>query len=196
VELLPRKGKRPEWEKEENRKKIFLALLKEPLNFEKLREKLQISRGTLAKHLRELEEKRIIEKARINGKRVYQIAFDNEERILDELKSTHFDLLLKALAELVDPLFIDFWKSYSQTLLKTIIFLKKRELMDKPRISAKELHIKVYENIQSSASPKAKKLMHVDEILDGFKKMPYSAFEELDKFFRSSDKGLQGGKKE
>jgi hypothetical protein len=48
----------------------------------------------------------------------------------------------------------------------------------------------------SPASPKAKKLMHVDEILDGFKKMPYSAFEELDKFFRSSDKGLQGGKKE
>ena len=68
--------------------------------------------------------------------------------------------------------------------------------MDKPRISAKELHIKVYENIQSSASPKAKKLMHVDEILEGLKKMPDSVFEEMDRFLMSSNRKIQGEKKE
>ena len=173
-----------------------MELLKSPSSFTELLEKLPMSRGSLTKHLRELEEKKIIEKARRKGKRVYQISFDDEEKILDELKSTHFDLLLKTLAEFVDPLFIDFWESYSQTMLKNIIFLKKRELMDKPRISAKELHIKVYENIQSSASPKAKKLMHVDEILEGLKKMPDSVFEEMDRFLMSSNRKIQGEKKE
>lgn len=192
---MPRKGKRPEWERLENRKKIFLELLKRPSSFTELLEKLPISRGALTKHLRELEETKVIERARRKGKRVYQISFDNEEKILDELKSTHFDLLLKILAELVDPLIIDFWQSYSQTLLKTIIFFKKRELMDKPRISAKELHIKVYENIQSSASPKAKKLMHVDEILEGLKKVPDSAFNEFEEVRRSIEKDLKGSKK-
>jgi biotin operon repressor len=194
VKLLPKKGKRPEWEKLENRKIIFLELFEKPSSFKELLEKLPISRGALAKHLRELEEKGIIEKARRKGRRVYQIAFDNEEKILDELKSTHFDMLLKLLAEFVDPLFIDFWESYSQTMLKNIIFFKKRELMDMPRITAKEIHIKVYENIQSSASPEAKKIMHVDEILEKLKEMPDSAFEELDKFLMSDEK--KGWKKE
>ena len=172
-----------------------MELLEKPSSFTELLEKLPISRGALTKHLRELEEKGIIEKARRKAKRVYQIAFDNEEKILDELKSTHFDVLLKILAELVDPLIIDFWQSYSQTLLKTIIFFKKRELMEKPRISAKELHIKVYENIQSSASPKAKKLMHVDEILEGLKKVPDSAFNEFEEVRRSIEKDLKEAKK-
>ncbi len=192
---MPKEGKRPEWEKLENRKKIFLELLKRPSSFTELLENLPISRGALAKHLKELEEEKIIEKTRRKGKRVYQIAFDNENRIINELKSIHFDLLLESFAELVDPLIIDLWKSYLESLYKGIFFFKKRELMDEPRMSAKELHIKSYEIIQSSAPPKAKKIMRIDEIVEKLKKMPDSNFEEFEKLRRSMDKELKEGKK-
>ncbi len=178
---MPKKGKLPEWEKEDNRKKIFLELLNQPLSHKELLETLQISRGTLSVHLRELETDKIIERTRRNGKRLYQIIFDDEERIMDELKSIHFDLLLKMLADLVDPLIAEVWKSYSESLLRGIIFFKKRRLMGVPNLSLRAMNIKVYETIQQSASPKLQKMMHVDEILKGLKEKSDSDFYEIEK---------------
>jgi predicted transcriptional regulator len=178
---MPEKGKLPQWEKEENRKKVFLELLKTPMSHKDLLETLKISRGTLSKHLRDLEEDGIIGKTRRNGKRVYQIIFDDEEKIMDELKAMHFDLLLKLLSDFVDPLFVEFWKSYSESILRGIIYFKKRAIMGSPELSIREMNLQVYETIKKSASPRMQKMMYVDEILNGLKETSESDFYEINK---------------
>ena len=112
--------------------------MKKPLTFTELLNNLSISRKTLSDHLKVLEEEKIIARTRRNGKRVYEVIFDDEERIMDELKSAHFDLLLNMLTDLTDPLFAEVFKSYLESMLRGIIFLRKRELMGEPRLSAKE----------------------------------------------------------
>jgi len=193
---MPKKGKLPEWEREENRKKIFLTLLKDPLTFTELLKTLPISRGTLAGHLKDLEEANIIERTRRKGKRVYQVIFGDEEKIMDEIKSAHFDLLLKILSDFTDPLIFDIWKSYSECLLRGIIYFKRRELMGEPRLSAKELHIKSFEIMKAADTPSLQKLFHVDEILERLREMPESEFSEIEELRRSVEKGLRKGKKD
>jgi len=193
---MPKKGKIPEWEREENRTRIFLTLLKEPKTFTELLKALPISRGTLAGHLKNLEEKKIIERTRKEGKRVYQVIFEDEERIIDEIKAAHFDLLLIILSDLTDPLIVEIWRSYSEYLLRSIIFLKRRELMGEPRLTAKELHIKSLEMMKVTDTPKLQKLFPVDEILKRFREMPESDFSEIEELRRSVKKKLRNGKKD
>jgi DNA-binding MarR family transcriptional regulator len=192
---LSKKGKTPQWQKEENRKKIFLALMKEPLAFSGLLEELHMSRGALAGHLRELQEKKIIERTRRNRKRVYQVAFDNEEKIIDELKAIHFDMLFTLFSEIVDSTFAEVWKSYIETMAKVIIHFRKRELMEAPRLSAKELMLTPYKIIQKSSSPKVRQLTHADEIVKELEEMPESSFKELEDLRRSMDRGLKERRK-
>jgi DNA-binding transcriptional ArsR family regulator len=190
---MPKKGKKPEWEKVENRKRILLTLWKQPLSHKELLESLQISRGTLSDHLRDLEEEEIIRKTRRNGKRVYEVIFDNEERIKNEVYSMNFEMLFKLMSD-TDPVFAETWRSFSESLLKEIIYFKKRRSMDEPRLSAKELLIKTYEIIRKTASPSVRKQIHIDEILEGTKEMPESKFEDLEKSRRHIKKELKGEK--
>ena len=185
----------PKWEKGENRKKIFLALIDNPLTFSELLENLPISRGALAGHLKELEEEAIIAKARRNKKRVYKIVFDNEEKIMNELKSIHFDILLKLVSDSIDPMIGEVLKSMLDSLMKQIIFFKKRELLDKPRLSAKELQIKTYEIMKTTASPRLQKEMRLNEILGGLRNAPDSVFKEFEDLRTSMNKELKKVKK-
>lgn len=198
---MPIKGKLPEWEKEENRKKIFFTLLEEPLSFTKLLNTLSISRRTLSEHLKDLEKEKIIVRTRRNDKRVYQVIFDDKEKIMNELKSTHFDLLLKTLSHFTDPLIIELWRSYSESILKGIVYFKEREVMQHTRaralrLSAKEIMIKSFEIMKTTASPKLQQLMHIDEILESLEKIPESEFDELEQLRRSIEKELKEGKKD
>ena len=187
---MPKKGKQPEWEKGDNRKRILLTLWKQPHSHKELLETLQISRGTLSTHLRNLEEEEIIRKTRRNGKRVYEVIFDDEERIRNEVYSMNFEMLLDLMSD-TDTLFAETWRSFSESLIKEIIYFKKRRLMDEPRLSAKELLLKTYEIIRNTASSSVRKQIHIDEILEGTKEMPESKFEGLEKLMRHIEKELK-----
>lgn len=155
---MPKKGTKPKWEKEENRKIIFLDLLREPLSFTELLEKTQLSRGTLAYHIRELEKERIIERVRKNGKRVYQTVLD-EEKITDELKSVHFDVLLELVSENLGSTFVELWKAYLTSLTKVIIYFKKRQLEGKPSLSPQEVVNQTITIIESTTPPEILELL-------------------------------------
>lgn len=192
---MPKKGKLPEWEKQDNRKKIFLTLFGEPTTFTELLRKLPISRGTLSEHLKELESEKIIGKTRRNGKRVYQVILGDEEKIMDELKAIHFDLLLEMLGEFVDPLLGEVFKSYLESLLRNIIYFKKRELIGERRLSAQELMVNSFEIIKKGASPRLQKMMNVNEIIEGLKSAPESTFDELESYRSTINKKMKRGKK-
>lgn len=193
---MPEKGKLPEWEKKDNRKKIFLALMNKPLSHKELLEELQISRGTLSAHLRDLEEEKIIGRTRRNGKRVYEIIFDDDERIRDELNSMSFELLLDLMSDTLDPLFVDTIKSFSESLFRVMIYFKKRKLMDEPRLSTKEMIVKTYEIIKKSAPPNVAEFIQIDDFLENVRNAPESNFEELEKIQLALGKKVRERKNE
>ena len=120
---LPIKGKLPELEKMGNRTKIYITLLETPLSFTELFEKIQLSRGTLAQHLRDMEEEQIIVRTRRSGKRVYRITWD-EEKVIDELKTFYFDLLIRLLSRFI-PTAKEGIDNYLRSLAKEMIQYQK-----------------------------------------------------------------------
>jgi DNA-binding MarR family transcriptional regulator len=193
---MPRKNLKPEWEKEENRKIVFITLLNEPSSFTELLNKLSMSRGALSTHLKELEKEKVIERTRRNGKRVYQIIFDDEERLRNELKSVNYDLLIHIVSKYINPELAEAFNSLLDSLTNVIIYFKKRELMNEPDLSFKELHVKLYEIMKKSASPRIQKLMHIDEILKGLKETPESELSDREIEFENVKKIIKTDLKE
>jgi len=97
---MPIKGKLPELEKMGNRSKIYMALLESSLSFTELLEKTQLSRGTVAKHIRDMEQEKVIRRTRRNGKRVYKTIWD-KEKLVAELKTFHFDMITQLLSHFI-----------------------------------------------------------------------------------------------
>jgi len=113
----------PELEKMGNRTKIYTTLLETPLSFTELFEKIKLSRGTLAQHLRDMEEEQIIVRTRRSGKRVYRITWD-EEKIIGELKTFYFDLLTQLLSWFI-PTAKEGIENYLRSLAKEMIQYQK-----------------------------------------------------------------------
>lgn len=116
---MPIKGKLPELEKRGNRSKIYITLLESPLSFTELLKKTQLSRGTLAQHLRDMEQEGAIRRTRRNGKRVYKTVWD-EEKVIGELKTFHFDMLVQLLLRFV-PSAKEGIENYLKSLAKEMI---------------------------------------------------------------------------
>lgn len=188
---MPKRGQKPEWESDENKKRIFIALLNRPASFTELLKQFGFSTATLTKHLRVLEKEKVIERTIEKG-RVYRVVL-NEETILSELKSMHFNTLL-ALISNIYPDLAKLWEGYLKSLTKVVIQFKKRELEGKLRLSAKELMIQTMEIIQSTSSLELRKLIHIDEILEDLRKKPESEFQKIEEIRKSLEK--KGDKKD
>ncbi|MDH5746123.1 MAG: winged helix-turn-helix domain-containing protein [Candidatus Bathyarchaeota archaeon] len=116
---MPIKGKLPELEKMGNRSKIYMTLLENPLSFTELLEKTQLSKGTLAQHLRDMEQEEVIRRIRRNGKRVYKTVWD-KEKVIAELKTFHFDMLIQLLSRFI-PGAKEGIENYLKSLAKEIV---------------------------------------------------------------------------
>ncbi|MEM4973460.1 MAG: winged helix-turn-helix domain-containing protein [Candidatus Hadarchaeales archaeon] len=93
---MPKKGKRPAWEREENRTRIYLAILGKPSTFAELKKETGLAPSTLTLHLREMKASGIIEKAIENDRVVYRTVEDRA-KMEDEL----LKLRLQSFLELV-----------------------------------------------------------------------------------------------
>lgn len=107
----------------ENRETILFTIAKQPVIFKELVEKCPTikSRATLSKHLKDLQEDGIIEKAISNGKVVYQIKSFDEETVLAELKIGFFDSFSEILSLVfpsVEERVIMFLKSLSKEIVQ------------------------------------------------------------------------------
>ena len=105
-------------ESDENKKRVFISLLKRSASFKELLEQLRFSTATLSKHLRTLEKEKVSERAIEKG-RVYRVVL-NEETILSELKSMHFDMFLELLVEIDSDfsIYAKFWMKFLRSLTK------------------------------------------------------------------------------
>jgi len=82
----------------ENRRKIFQTITKEPSTFTELLDKIDVSRATLSKHLKDLQKRGLIERA-ISGERIiYKPSQIDEETVLAELKVIFFDSSVEILS--------------------------------------------------------------------------------------------------
>lgn len=138
---MPVKDRYPEWEREDNRTKIFSTIFKESMTFTELRNHTGFAKSTLSSHLKELKEYGVIEKALENDRVVYRTSL-NEEALEAEFKRKNFDSILHYLLQSSPE--IGVWFKVSMKLaVRTIIFNKKRELDGKPPLPDDE----VYENV-------------------------------------------------
>ena len=85
---MPVKYRYPEWEREDNRTKIFSTIFDKSMTFMELKNHTGFAKSTLSSHLKELQELGIIEKALVNDRVVYQTSLNEEaleaiNRILD-----------------------------------------------------------------------------------------------------------------
>ena len=179
---MPQRGKLPQWEKHDNRKKVFMLLFQKPLTFKELLEKTSFSSATLTRHLIDLEKSGLIQRIRKNKKRVYQVIFD-EEKITEELKSFHYGMLIELFKQ-YDSELAEILECWLNAQARIILYLKKREIEGKPRLSAKELLIKTLEIIRDAQTPKVRKLAPVDKQLELLKTKSESKFKELEKLRR------------
>lgn len=178
---MPKSGLTPEWEKDENKKKIYLALLKKRLTFSELIKETNLSTATLSSHLRNLQTRKLIERTIWNGKRVYEIIPD-EEKIAGEFKAFSLEVLLGIFEE-IEPIVAKTWKALSECLIKEVVYFKKREMLGEPRLSAKELFIKTYEIMNSTTPLEVKEFLGTEEVLEKLRKKPEDA-PEFQKFER------------
>jgi DNA-binding transcriptional ArsR family regulator len=88
--------KKPEWEREENRSKIYLSLLGNPMSFSELLKKTKLARSTLSSHLKVLLNSGVIEKTIKDGIVVYQTVVDSHK-----LKSELMRLRLQSFMDFV-----------------------------------------------------------------------------------------------
>jgi DNA-binding transcriptional ArsR family regulator len=95
---LPVKNKLPQWERMENRTKLFTTILQNSLTFTELLNETGFSRATLTNHLKDLRQDGIIEKTIENNRVVYSITLD-ENRLESEIKKIGFDILFDFVYE-------------------------------------------------------------------------------------------------
>jgi len=93
---MPKRRKKPEWEREENRSKIYLSLLGNSMSFSELLKKTKLARSTLSSHLKVLLNSGVIEKTIKDGIVVYQTVVDSHK-----LKSELMRLRLQSFMDLV-----------------------------------------------------------------------------------------------
>jgi predicted transcriptional regulator len=191
VKQTPKSGLTPEWEKDENKKKIYLTLLKKRLTFSELMKETNLSTATLSSHLKNLQTKKIIQRTIWKGKRVYEIIPD-EEKIASEFKAFSLEILLEIFEEM-EPIVAKTWKAFTECLIKEATYFKKREMLGEPRLSAKELFIKTYEIIDSTTPSEVKKSLGVGEVLEKLRKTPEDApeFQDFERIRKSVEKRIR-----
>jgi DNA-binding transcriptional regulator GbsR (MarR family) len=123
---MPEKEKRPIWERQDNRKKVFSALLRKPMTFTELLETTNLSKATLSSHLKKLQKENMIE--RTIDKRIYRVIL-NENRLIDEIKATTFDVLMELLKESNLSEIAQIFEEMVRIVTINIIELKKREAL-------------------------------------------------------------------
>ena len=152
-----------------------MSLLDEPSTFTKLLSETTFSRATLSRHLRDLCEGQIIEKAVVNNRVVYRTAL-NEQRLMEEIKRISFDgilsfisLISKDLATLVETTI--------RFIVKGIIHFKQIELVEDRTPSPAEME-EFYKKLDvrelmPSELEKIKKQEEMRKILDLMKKIGF-----------------------
>lgn len=148
---MPERGKRSEWEREDNRTKLFYTLLNKPRTFTELLEETEFARSTLTKHLKYLSQRQIIERAIEDDRIVYRIIYD-EERLLSEIRSMHYDLIIEIISQ-VEPLLAILLESYFNSLVKVMIHFNKMKIEGKREISTKEVLWRTADLIESESPP-------------------------------------------
>jgi len=186
---MPKKGKLPEWEKDENKRHLFKLILAKPSSFKELLKQTRFSTATLSKHLDTLEKQKLIEKAIEKGRIVYRATL-NEEALLSEIKAMSFEMLIGILSY-IEPNLAKIWETLPKALTKEIIYFKKRELEGKPPLSAKELMIQTLQIIQSVQSPEIRKITNIDETLELLKQKPDSEFQKLEEMRKALTRKLR-----
>jgi len=157
---MPKKGKLPEWEKDENKRHLFRLILAKPASFKELLEQTTTmfsSTATLSKHLNTLEKQGLIEKAIEKGKTVYRATL-NEETLLSEIRAMSFDMLLGILS-VTAPDLAKIWEVFPKALTKVIIHFKKRKVEGKPSLSPQEVVNQTIKIIESTTPPEILKLL-------------------------------------
>jgi len=110
---MPKKHKLPEWERLENRQKIYLTLLGKPLTFTELQKKTGFARSTLSQHLKDMLKSGVINKAIKDGKVVYITAKD-KHKIESELLKLRLNAFLEFVSK-TDPNIYEKLKSLVDT---------------------------------------------------------------------------------
>ena len=123
---MPEKERLSEWEKQNNRKKVFSALLRKSMTFSELLETTSLSKATLSSHLKKLQEEHMIE--RTIDKRIYKVIL-NENTLMDEIKATTFDVLMEFLKESNQLDVAQILEKMVRITTATIIDLKKKEAL-------------------------------------------------------------------
>lgn len=163
---MPKKGKLPKWEREDNRSKLFSTILRNPLTFTEILDKSELSRSTLTQHLKDLQKEQVIEKTILAGKVVYRPILD-EEIMLKEVKRASFDGLLS----LISKINLDFGR-YIEVLLRILvkltIYIKNRELIEGKKTSSDEIKAFLKNLNKSQLLPRK-----IDENLDQYKLKPF-----------------------
>lgn len=126
----------PAWERQDNRREIFLTLFDKSLTFTELLKETGFSRSTLSKHLKDLQDAKVVEKAIEKGKVVYRTTL-NEERILSELKKTTFNSIMR-LISMYYPELHRLTELHLRLNVKSVILSKKRKAEGKPPITIEE----------------------------------------------------------
>lgn len=151
---MPRKGKLPEWEREDNRAKIFRQIFQNPSTFTETLSATGFSRSTLTQHLKDLQKQQIVEKAVIDGRVVYQLTLD-EERMLDEIKRASFDGLLSLISAFNQELAL-FIEALLRLLVKSTVYFKTKELADGKKPSAEEMRTFIKKLDKSQLMPRGR----------------------------------------
>ena len=116
---MPKLGKRPKWEKEDNINTIFYALLQKPQTFTELKKTSGLAKSTLSQHLKELQKTKLIEKALEEERIVYRTRY-NEESIRARIRETRYDVLISVISNL-DPELAKKLDAFIDLLAKTLI---------------------------------------------------------------------------
>ena len=127
---MPVKYKRPEWEKVDNRTRIYAILLERSLTFTELLNETGFARSTLTNHLNDLMEYEAIEKAFEIGHVVYRATID-EKIIESELKKWQYDWIQNFLTKSHPSIGI-FLDAIMKILIKELIWFKQRKIEGNP----------------------------------------------------------------
>lgn len=172
---MPIKGKLPEWEREDNRAKIFFTLIQNPLTFTEILNETRLSRSTLTQHLKDLQKQQVVEKAIMHGKVVYRPTLD-EEGMLNEIKRASFDGLLSLISAINRNLAMSI-EVLLRVLVKYTVYFKTKELRDGKKPSAEEIRAFWSELNTSQIMPKK-----LEKNLEQYKLKPFlEAMNELSK---------------
>ena len=99
---MPVKHRLPEWERQDNKKKVLSKIIEKPLRFEELLKETKLSRSTLTQHLKDLRKNNEIEKAVKNNKVIYKPTQKTLELPIFEIFAYH--KMVKELFKFGEPL--------------------------------------------------------------------------------------------